>query len=254
MSTRENRRIDRRTVELMLDGDPFGAADRHLPLADLLVAAAAPGRPGELASEQACVASFRAAYLAPVRRPRRLSMIKTAVLKLLTVKVAIAAAATTAAGGVAFAASTGTLPNPLDKHATGVSSGVDASHPAADKSKSSHRGAGADDKDAKDGNGGTDGKPGNGPDASHAPTPSLVGLCQAYGSGNKAEHGKALDNPAFTVLITAAGGRDRVDAFCTALLANPDAGKDNSKKDKPQATPTPADDHSNGKQNSNPGH
>jgi hypothetical protein len=258
MNTREirtNRRVDRRTVERMLDGGPFDAADRHPPLAGLLVAAAAPGRPIELAFEQACVAGFRAAYLAPVPRTRRLSMIKTAALKLLTVKVAIAAFATTAAGGVALAASTGTLPNPLNKHAAGLAPRDGT--PGSEKSKSSHEGGRDEDgTDANHGNGGRDdagGKPGNGPDASHAP--SLVGLCHAYSSGNKAEHGKALDNPAFTVLITTAGGRDKVDAFCTALLADPNAGKntgqDNGKKDKPEPTPTPGDGHGNGNSNGN---
>jgi hypothetical protein len=257
MNTREirvKRRIDRRTVEQMLDGGPFEAAYRHPPLAGLLVAAAAPGRPTELASEQACVAGFRATHLHPVPQSRRLSMIKTAVLKLLTVKVAIAAFATAGAGGVALAASTGTLPNPLDKHAAGISP-RDGGTPGSEKSKSSH-GAGRD-SDGKNGKDDSDSK-GNGPDASHAPTPSLVGLCHAYDSGNKTERGKALDNPAFTVLITTAGGRDKVDAYCTTLLADPNAGKDTGKKDKPEPTPTPGDDHSNGnsngKQNSNPGH
>jgi hypothetical protein len=266
MSTRENRRIDRRTVELMLDGHRFDAADGHPPLAGLLVAAAAPGRPAELDSEQECVAGFRAVFLAPVPQTRRRSMI----MKLLTVKVLIAACATTAAGGVALAAGTGNLPNPLDKHGSGGSSRMGTA-PDSEKSKSSH-GTGRDDdgkgKDGKDGdndgngngNGNGNGKPGNGSDASHAPSPSLVGLCHAYSSGNKADHGKALDNPAFTVLITTAGGRDKVDAFCTALLADPNAGNDNGKsdngkKDKPgkaEPTATPTDSqHGNGNGSSN---
>lgn len=185
-------------------------------------------------------------------------MIKTAVLRLLTVKVAIAACATTAAGGVALAASTGTLPNPLNNHAAGLSSRDGA--PGSEKSKSSHEGGrdedGKDANNGNNGNGGRDdagGKPGNGADASHAP--SLVGLCHAYSSGNKAEHGKALDNPAFTVLITTAGGRDKVDAFCTTLLADPNAGKntgqDTGKKDKPEPTSTPGNGHGNGSSNGN---
>jgi hypothetical protein len=253
MSTRGNRRIDRRTVELMLDGHPSDAADRHPPLAGLLVAAAAPGRPTELVSEQECVANFRAAYRTPVPQTRRLSMIKTAVLKLLTVKVLVAACATTAAGGAALAASTGNLPNPLDNHASGTSSQL-GTGPDSEKSKSPHGGGRDDSKDGKNGKDAKDdnGKPGNGPDATHAPSPSLVGLCHAYDSGNKAEHGKALDNPAFTVLITTAGGRDKVDAFCAALLADPNAGKDTGKKDKPanpESTATPADNQPNGNGN-----
>jgi hypothetical protein len=46
----------------------------------------------------------------------------------------------------------------------------------------------------------------------------LVGLCHAYLAGAGSDHGKALDNPAFTVLITKAGGRTMVDGFCMALL------------------------------------
>jgi hypothetical protein len=184
-------------------------------------------------------------------------MIKTAVLKLLTVKVVIAACATTAAGGVALAASTGNLPNPLDKHGSGGSSQIGTA-PDSEKSKSSH-GGGRDDGKDKDGknNDNGNGKQGNA-DASHAPSPSLVGLCHAYDSGNKADHGKALDNPAFTVLITTAGGRDKVDAFCIALLANPNAGNDNGngngngndngKKAKPDPTTSPG---GNGNGNSN---
>lgn len=50
-----------------------------------------------------------------------------------------------------------------------------------------------------------------------SPSPSLVGLCHAYTAGAGSEHGKALDNPAFSALITAAGGRTGVDAYCAAL-------------------------------------
>ena len=54
-----------------------------------------------------------------------------------------------------------------------------------------------------------------GPNAT--PSPSLIGLCTAYLAGAGAEHGNALQNPAFTALITAAGGPDKVDAYCTGL-------------------------------------
>ncbi|HTI26571.1 MAG TPA: PT domain-containing protein [Kutzneria sp.] len=51
------------------------------------------------------------------------------------------------------------------------------------------------------------------------PSPSLVGLCHAYTAGAGADHGKALENPTFSALITTAGGKDEVDAYCTTLLA-----------------------------------
>jgi hypothetical protein len=144
-------------------------------------------------------------------------MIKTAVMKLLTVKAA-AVVALAAAGGVAVAATTGTLPTTLtgSEHSTsGVSaaSSHQAGRPSA-RPSASENGKGRDgDKDGKE-------HDGQGPEgANGSPSPSLVGLCHAVDAGNKDDHGKALENPAFTALITAAGGKDKVDAFCATLLA-----------------------------------
>jgi hypothetical protein len=50
------------------------------------------------------------------------------------------------------------------------------------------------------------------------PSPSLAGLCNVYRAGVGDNSGKALDNPAFTHLITVAGGKDKVAAYCAALL------------------------------------
>ena len=62
---------------------------------------------------------------------------------------------------------------------------------------------------------------GQGPEgAQGSPSPSMVGLCHAVDAGNKDDHGKALENPAFTALVTAAGGKDKVDLFCATLLAS----------------------------------
>jgi hypothetical protein len=218
MSTHNPRRIDRHTSEHLLGqasmgirNAPMGIRDCHPPLAALLTAAAVPGRPDELAREQASVAAFRTAQLTPIPRPRRLSVVKTVVMKVLTVK-AVAVLAATTAGGVALAASTGTLPNPLAQPARVTSSGLSAAPPTAEQSRgeqtrSEHPNSSKGPKTSKS------------PDASKAPSPSLVGLCQAYSTGNKAKHGKSLDNPAFTALLTSAGGKDKVDRFCQALLA-----------------------------------
>jgi hypothetical protein len=213
MSTPNPRRIDRRTAEYLLGSASAGTRVGHAPLAALLAAAAVPGRPDELTSEQTIVAAFRTAHLSPAPQPGRLSVIKTAVLKVLAVKV-LAVAATTTAGGVALAASTGALPNPLARPAPATSAGLSAAHPTATPSRAEHdRGGSADEsKDATES---------QGSNASKVPSPSLVGLCHAYNVGNKTEHGKALDNPAFTVLITTAGGKDKVDPFCHALLTAP---------------------------------
>jgi hypothetical protein len=159
-------------------------------------------------------------------------VITTAILKLTTAKAAlvVTAAATAAAGGVAVAATTGVLPSPTSE--TSVTVAAQASEkPAAGGKAGKETG-----RDADKAAGGKAGKQGEeregGPaGAQGSPSPSLVGLCHAVSSGNKAEHGKALQNPAFRHLVTTAGGADKVDAFCAALLASdkhdgkPDTGK-----------------------------
>ncbi len=190
MSTHQPRRIDRDTAEHLLAGVP---AVRHRvgPLGAYLAAAAAPGQPQELAGGPQAMAAFQAAHLQPAAQQRRTSMIKTWVAKLLTVKAAALLAAT-AAGGMALAATTGALPNPLadtlsPAHATGRPT-TTPSHPG--------------------------GRP------SVMPSASLLGLCHAYTAGAGADHGKALADPAFTDLVTAAGGTAKVTTFCATILAS----------------------------------
>jgi hypothetical protein len=105
-------------------------------------------------------------------------MIKAGLAKALTLKVGLAVGAAVAAGGLAVAASTGALPNLL----------------AGKPSHSTEN------------------------DAHGSPSPSLHGLCNAFSHGNKSEHGKALESPAFQALITAAGGKEKVEGFCADLL------------------------------------
>ncbi len=120
------------------------------------------------------------------------------IIKALAVKTAVVAATLTTAGGVALAATTGALPGSLGNER--VSPATSASNHPAKPSVAPSDGA---DKDGAQG----------------SPSPSLVGLCHAYAAGNKAEHGKALQNPAFTALIRSAGGADKVESFCAAVLA-----------------------------------
>ena len=118
-------------------------------------------------------------------------MIKTAIAKLLTVKAA-ALLTVFAAGGVALAATTGTLPDTL----AGLPGGAPKSAHASARPTPSHPGR-----------------------PSAMPSQALVGLCHAYLAGAGSDHGKALSSPPFTSLSDAAGGRDKVDAFCTKLVA-----------------------------------
>lgn len=139
-------------------------------------------------------------------------MIKATLLKLLTVKAAAVAAVVVGTGGVALAASTGAIPNPLAGHAT----------PAASASKS-HPTGGPDATDHPNGNAN--------------PSPSVVGLCTAY-TDNRSGHGKALESPAFQALVAAAGGNDSVDTFCAGILAS--------------AKPDPATGHPGGQPSNHP--
>jgi len=130
-------------------------------------------------------------------------MLKTALAKTLTVKAA-AIAAVVVGGGVAVAAGTGALPNPLGKPA--------ASHSA---------------------------KPDHANSAKGSPSPSLEGLCKAYAAKPDGERGKALESSAFQALITAAGGLDKVADYCTTLLpsAKPGGGKPSDLPAKPTDHP-----------------
>jgi hypothetical protein len=129
--------------------------------------------------------------------------------KLLVVKVLLAATGVTAGGGVALAASTGHLPGALGGQSSASPSatatpGTSAMHPTA------------------------------------SPSPNLKGLCTAYTKGVADSSGKALDNPAFSALITAAGGKSNVAAFCATLPAKANPGRTPTAHPtgKPTALPT----------------
>ena len=115
-------------------------------------------------------------------------MIKTTVAKLVTVKVAVILAAASA-GGVALAATTGVLPNPLSEDPPASHSTPDTEPPGTQ-----HPGQGT-------------------------PSPSLDGLCTAFLAGAGAERGRALENPAFTALVTAAGSKDDVESYCSTRVS-----------------------------------
>ena len=214
MSTHRSRRIDRHTAEQLLRSapgqPPVAGRDR---LSDLLAAAGAPARDRELAGEQAALAAFRDARLAPAPQRWRSRMLRTALANLLAVKIAGVAALT--AGGIALAAAAGTLPGqqreePTTPASTNVVSTTSATTAAPSK------------------------EPERKPDNSTAsPSPSLKGLCQAYTAGAGSEHGKSHDNPAFSALITAAGGAERVPGFCAGLL-----GEKHGKSDREPGKPT----------------
>ena len=172
-------------------------------------------------------------------------LLKTAVL---------AVGATAACGGIALAAGTGpvlpgiTMPTPAASGlaqasaASGRTVGIPADVPssaadtatdAADSPESTDTPDPSDTPDATDT---TDG-------SSSGPSPSMTGLCHAWLAGAGSRHGRARTNPAFTVLVTTAGGVDSVPAYCTTLLGLPaptDSPTDSSTDSTTAADPAPA--------------
>lgn len=219
MSKHHVRPVNRRTARRLLRGAPVAVPDA---LAGLLAAAAAPPRDGERDGEGAAVAAFADAARRATT-PVPLPMIKTRLVKRPTVKVAAAAAALFAVGGVAaVAATTGHLTGPTSVVPAASSA---ASRPGAAGPSSSNHAA-------------TVRRTASPTDHAATPSPSLVGLCHAFTAGAGSEHGKALANPAFTALITAAGGTTKVSAYCTVLLDQQTSAHAGSAKQTGQGKPT----------------
>ncbi|MFC0006859.1 hypothetical protein [Micromonospora siamensis] len=143
-------------------------------------------------------------------------MLETALAKLLTLKAGATVLAVTATGGVALAAAGGALPTPL----TGGTPKPAAAHATG-------RPADAD-----------RGRPSTAPAPKGSPSPSLVGLCRAYRAGAGDNPGKALENPAFSVLVTTAGDREKVAAYCDTLLVAQKADKGNAPTARPATKST----------------
>ena len=134
----------------------------------------------------------------------------------LLVAKAVIVAVGVSGGGVALAAATGHLPaNLTGKPAAASSAAAATQMPSARGQSATH--------------------------PVSSPSPSLRGLCQAYTAQVSSSPGKALDSPAFTALITAAGGRDSVTAFCTSMLAtHPGNAPASHPAGKPSSHPAPA--------------
>ena len=150
------------------------------------------------------------------------------VTKLLAVKAVIAAVGLTG-GGVALAAATGHMPAVAGGNSSAASS---AAHATASHSAG--------------------GQSANHPAAT--PSPSLRGLCQAYTAHSADNPGKSLSNPAFSALITAAGGRANVSGYCaTMLAAKPGNAPTAHQTGKPSSMPTTANTaHPTGKPTAHP--
>lgn len=237
-------RRTRAELERMLDGRPV----RPDALTELILAARASEARTDGAGFAAALAAFRSVSPPYAQTsPRRSSMIKNAAAKLAAAKLlTVGGVALAATGGVAAAAaSTGHLPSPLphSSHASKVAVAAVAKHQATPSSTpSASASESAADSDS------SSSSPSAHPSAT--PSPSLRGLCQSWLS-RPHEHGKADTNPAFTVLVTAAGGSDAVQAYCTTLLSTaPGQPTPSDSPTDPAESGTPS--HSTGKPSSIP--
>jgi hypothetical protein len=212
MGTRRNRprRIGRREAERLLSG---GTADAGRPeLARVLRAVSGPAHPDELADERA-VGLFAGRYALRgtgarirYRSPRRPAI---------GLRLAVGFAALLL-GGLATGAEAGALPVALQQHAHHLFSSLGVPAPTA--SEAGRR------------------TPGSGPSPATSGPPysaALIGWCHAYQDAREDLGAKALAE-----LRAAAGGTERIAAFCTAVLAAAASGQP-----QPAATGPQPDDH-----------
>lgn len=215
--------IDAEDAERLLD--LRAAVDgRHAAIAQLLDAAAAPGRPHELAGELAALAGFTRTYRPATRSRRMLAKLHRRRVGML---VATAAAALSL-GGTAYAASNGQLPDPLQRTVHSLFAGIGVPGPAGDQ------GPGADASGS----------------AAPSASPRVIELCRAWEAFKADPQASPLSADDRKALATAAHGEGAVTDFCRKVLDSAPAsspaaqptktGKpDNSGSSGGQGSPTP---------------
>ncbi|MFC0033013.1 hypothetical protein ACFFMM_26145 [Micromonospora chaiyaphumensis] len=232
-SRRSDGPADRAESERLLDAaragsPPQAAAD---PLAHLLAAAAAPGTAAELVGEERALAAFRAARVdpAPAVAPRPRHRFRVG-----AVLAGVAAAAT---AGVAFAAVSldpGPEPAPppaptAPGHGTGGPSTGAGDPGTSGVTPSGATPGGVPSTAPTPGASGGSGKP--------ASAGKLAGQCGAYLAKSDAQRAKALESPGFADLVAAAGGPERVEGYCLALV--PEKSPEPKSEPKPTSSPKP---------------
>ena len=220
------------TAERLLSGRPSpGTPPAYAEVAEVLAAAAAPARPGELAAAPLVLEAFRAACR-PSRARRARIRTRTKPSRVLrTAVLAAAVLVLVLLAGTALA--TGTLWPPSGRGPR-TTSGPDGRAPATTDVPSARTraapGAPAHPEDT------------DVPSATSVlPGASAQALCRAYVAGAGDEKTEAA---AFQALAAAAGGTDRVATFCRGLVPvpettlRPDARRSSgSQSGSPPATP-----------------
>jgi hypothetical protein len=213
--------LDDVTADRLVTGrlDPADAPPGYAAVAKLVAAATAPAATEELAREPEAVARFTATARSGF--PTRASSTRRAGVppRRLTVKAAVAVlAAVLSIGGVAAAAGVFPAPAPPaadhgpDDRGRGATATTGRSDPATTTTAAGNR---------QRGNANA-----TGPDATG---PAKDGLCRAWQAGQAGQHGKREDSPAFRALAAAAGGADKIAAYCQATTPPEPPGNGNGR-------------------------
>ena len=226
---------DQDLLERLLHGrlDPTSAPSGYGGLARLLAAATAPAAPEELVGERLAMAEFAAVMRShpPTLAPRRSAVPRRA----LTIKAAAAAlVAVLSIGGVAAAAS-GLLPDqasPVVDQAP-ATTGADAAAPGLGRAAAANLGGSVDAGSAA----GEGRSSAVGPDAIAA---ARAGLCRAWQAGQGADHGRKVESVAFQALVEAAGGADKVAAYCQDVAPGANTGAHGKSQVSPPSVSAPS--------------
>ncbi len=188
-----------------------------------------PGEDRALAAFRAArAAPSAAAYEPPARHPMwsRVLVIKTAV-----------AAGVVAITGVAVAAGTGIIPNPVRigtpsaTHSASANASASGTHPTLSPEPGSPTstapataGSATPSGSAPSSPGGGPSTPGTGVAGGTGSAAKLVALCQTFEKLSDKAKTKTLQSTAYQALVSAAGSADQVPAYCEALLPQPTSG------------------------------
>jgi hypothetical protein len=211
--------LDEETVERLLAGDlpPDEAPPGYGEVAAVLAAMAAPPAADELAGREAALAELRRLHRARPAAAGRWAG-RSGRRRRVGLAAVVVVGALAAGGGAA--AATGHLPAPVRDVARTIL-GTVGGEPAAPTSGP----GGAPASVTPDPDAGAAGAQGTGSTGTTARAPAgtgsgsaagsnVPGLCQAYAAGKGGEPGKKLDAAAFQELARAAGGADKIPAYC----------------------------------------
>lgn len=234
MGMSRRRRIGSREAEQLLTADPEASA--RPALSELLAAAAAPPRPDELVGLRAAMAAFEAAGQ-PDRTRIMVVSRRGRFARPLAVKLA-AGVAVLLFGGTALAAEAGRLPDSTQRQAHDLFSGLGVPAPGARSTPAMPPVVPTATVPTPTPTPAP--RPSTG-DRSAVPVPAGAatrGLCRSWQARQQKPKQKPMKGEPLRRLAEAAGGEERIAAFCAALLTD-DPGA-TATRSPAESSPTPS--------------